>query len=69
MRVVKSVDICYKCFTLIEYIMKVAEDTGIILDPVYTGKAVYCLVQQLRTNPGQFKGKKILYIHTGEIRV
>ena len=52
-------------FSSSDFIMKVAEETGIILDPVYTGKAVYCLVKQLINNPEQFKGNKILYIHTG----
>lgn len=45
-------------------IKTVAENTGIILDPVYTGKAMYGLVDQLKK--GRFsKEDKILFLHTG----
>ncbi|XP_072038149.1 uncharacterized protein, partial [Amphiura filiformis] len=49
----------------LEFIRDVAQHTGIILDPVYTGKSVFHLVKQLQTNPGMFKGKKIIFLHTG----
>ena len=45
-----------------------ARDTGIVLDPVYTGKAVQGLLKELRDRPSQFAGKKILFIHTGNYR-
>ncbi|MGF7058390.1 D-cysteine desulfhydrase [Brassicibacter mesophilus] len=48
----------------IEFIHKVAKLEGIILDPVYTGKAMYGLVEEIKK--GTLKGyNKILFIHTG----
>lgn len=42
----------------------VAKDTGIILDPVYSGKAMLGLLDQIRK--GNFTSKeKILFLHTG----
>ncbi|XP_072049278.1 uncharacterized protein [Amphiura filiformis] len=51
----------------LEFIASVAKSTGIILDPVYTGKAALHLVKLLQRNPQRFQGKKILFIHTGGI--
>lgn len=39
--------------------------TGIYCDPVYVGKALKGLITELQNNPGRFKGKRILFIHTG----
>jgi len=48
----------------LDLIKAVAENTGIILDPVYTGKAMYGLLDQLKK--GRFLQKdKILFLHTG----
>lgn len=48
----------------VDLIKEVAENTGIILDPVYTGKAMYGLLDQLKK--GRFsKEDKILFLHTG----
>ena len=41
--------------------------TGVPLDPVYTLKGVRGMLGELRNNPTVFSGKRILYIHTGEI--
>ena len=50
----------------IETIKKVARAEGIILDPVYTAKAMFGLSDQIRK--GKFKsGENILFIHTGGI--
>ncbi|GMH42497.1 hypothetical protein BSKO_10416 [Bryopsis sp. KO-2023] len=43
----------------------VALASGIVLDPVYSGKAVHCFLKEVRENPDQWKGKKVLFIHTG----
>jgi D-cysteine desulfhydrase len=45
-------------------IKQVAENTGIILDPVYTGKAMYGLLDQLKQERFS-KEDKILFLHTG----
>ncbi|MDU5082670.1 D-cysteine desulfhydrase family protein [uncultured Tissierella sp.] len=50
----------------IEFIHKLAKQEGVILDPVYTGKAMYGLVEEIKR--GTFdKHKNILFIHTGGI--
>jgi len=42
----------------------VAKDMGIILDPVYSGKAMLGLVDQIKK--GNFAEKeKVLFLHTG----
>jgi D-cysteine desulfhydrase len=48
----------------LDLIKKVAENTGVILDPVYTGKAMYGLLDQLRKEKFP-KGERILFLHTG----
>lgn len=48
----------------IEFIHSLAQLEGIILDPVYTGKAMYGLVQEIKK--GRFNEQNnILFIHTG----
>ena len=50
----------------IEFIKYLARLEGILLDPVYTGKAMYGLVQEIKK--GTFdKHDNILFIHTGGI--
>ncbi len=51
---------------LLALIEEVAVEEGIILDPVYTGKAFYALVDQIKK--GQFsEGDNVLFLHTGGI--
>lgn len=48
----------------IEFIHELARLEGVILDPVYTGKGMYGLVNEIKK--GSFKEhKNILFIHTG----
>lgn len=50
----------------LEFIRKVASLEGILLDPTYTGKAMYGLAEEI--SGGNFvKGEKILFIHTGGV--
>lgn len=50
----------------IEFIHRLAKKEGVILDPVYTGKAMYGLVEEIKK--GTFSNhKNILFIHTGGI--
>jgi D-cysteine desulfhydrase len=42
----------------------VCRSDGIVLDPVYTGKAFHGLVQELRANPKRF-GEAVVFVHTG----
>eukprot|EP00877_Chromochloris_zofingiensis_P005467 jgi/Chrzof1/14921/Cz09g20220.t1 len=43
----------------------VAAHTGIVLDPVYSGKAVHYLLKDLQANSKDWQGRKLLFIHTG----
>ena len=45
--------------------VNVASSTGVMLDPVYTGKAALGLVKELQNSSDTFKGKRILFLHTG----
>ncbi|KAL5005385.1 hypothetical protein ScPMuIL_018841 [Solemya velum] len=49
------------------FLAEVSSTTGIMVDPVYTGKAVRGLVQELNKNPHRFKGRRVLFLHTGGI--
>jgi D-cysteine desulfhydrase len=37
---------------------------GVVLDPVYTGKAYFGMLAELERNPRRF-GRRIVFIHTG----
>jgi D-cysteine desulfhydrase len=39
--------------------------TGVILDPVYGGKAIHAFLQEMHQNPGEWEGRKVLFVHTG----
>ncbi|KAI7843891.1 hypothetical protein COHA_002435 [Chlorella ohadii] len=43
----------------------VALATGIVLDPVYTGKALFGLMSEMQAAPEEWKGRKVLFVHTG----
>ena len=45
--------------------MSVASETGVILDTIYTGKAVLGMLSEMRVNPDRFRGNRILFINTG----
>jgi D-cysteine desulfhydrase len=45
-------------------IRDVCRSDGIVLDPVYTGKAFHGVVTELRANPARF-GHAVAFIHTG----
>lgn len=43
----------------------VAAATGVILDAVYTGKALHALLQEMLADPEAWRGRKVLFLHTG----
>ena len=43
----------------------VAQATGIILDPVYSGKAVHAMLGEMRRDPQAWAGRRVLFVHTG----
>ena len=46
---------------------KISRTTGILVDAVYIIKAIRGMLTEMKNNPGRFKGKRILYVHTGTI--
>lgn len=48
----------------LKFILKVARADAMLLDPVYTGKALFGFYQKAKAEPGFF-GKRVLFIHTG----
>jgi len=50
----------------LELLCEVARTEGIFLDPVYTGKAFFGMVQELKRDPKCF-GERIIFLHTGGI--
>ncbi len=40
---------------------------GVVLDPVYTGKAMHGVITELRRDPDRFGGKPIAFVHTGGV--
>ncbi|XP_013407843.1 putative D-cysteine desulfhydrase 1, mitochondrial [Lingula anatina] len=51
----------------LDYFIQVGIDTGVIVDPTYTGKAVKFLVQEMNNHPDRFKGRRVLFLHTGGV--
>jgi len=49
----------------LEFIRDVAQHTGVVLDPVYSGKALYALRERAVSDPAAFIGKDVLFLHTG----
>lgn len=43
----------------------VSMETGVVLDPVYGGKAMCGLLLDIRSNPEKWQNSNILFIHTG----
>jgi D-cysteine desulfhydrase family pyridoxal phosphate-dependent enzyme len=49
----------------LKFVKKIAETTGVILDPVYSGKAAYGMMKDMSDNPRKWEGRKVMFIHTG----
>ncbi|KAM0841539.1 hypothetical protein ACQ4PT_058966 [Festuca glaucescens] len=49
----------------LKFVMDIAAATGIVLDPVYSGKAAYGMLKDMSNNPIKWKGRKVLFLHTG----
>ena len=49
----------------LDCVLNIAQNTGIILDPVYTGKALGGLLHDMRAQPELWEGRKVLFVHTG----
>lgn len=50
----------------LDFLYHISSTTGIILDPVYSGKGLYYFYQYLRGTPGAIQpNDRILFVHTG----
>ncbi|KAI8542576.1 hypothetical protein RHMOL_Rhmol08G0148400 [Rhododendron molle] len=49
----------------LKFVKEVAQTTGVVLDPVYSGKAAHGMMKDMAENPMKWAGRKILFIHTG----
>jgi 1-aminocyclopropane-1-carboxylate deaminase/D-cysteine desulfhydrase-like pyridoxal-dependent ACC family enzyme len=46
---------------------QIARASGILLDPVYTIKGALGLLTSLQEHPEMFRGRKVVFVHTGGI--
>jgi len=49
---------------MLKFILRVAREEGLFLDPVYTGKAFWGMMESIKKVPEAF-GENVLFIHTG----
>ncbi|EMS48554.1 Putative 1-aminocyclopropane-1-carboxylate deaminase [Triticum urartu] len=49
----------------LKFVKDIATATGIVLDPVYSGKGAYAMLKDMADNPSKWKGRKVLFVHTG----
>ncbi|CAI9754054.1 unnamed protein product [Fraxinus pennsylvanica] len=49
----------------LKFVQEIAEASGVVLDPVYSGKAAYGMIRDMAENPKNWEGRRILFIHTG----
>jgi len=49
----------------LEFVADFARQTGIVLDPVYTGKALYNFMTFLDKSPESYRNQNVLFWHTG----
>lgn len=49
----------------LQTVLDVSMATGVVLDPVYTGKAVHSLLHSMRTDAEAWRDAKVLFVHTG----
>jgi D-cysteine desulfhydrase len=49
----------------LEVVMKAAMETGVVLDPVYSGKALHGLLSDINRDMQQWENSNVLFIHTG----
>lgn len=49
----------------LDTIARVAASCGVVLDPVYVGKAMHALLQDMECHPDMYSGSRVLLLHTG----
>ena len=51
--------------THVAQLVDISGETGIVLDRVYTLKGVRGMLGEMRSNPSRFKGRRVMFLHTG----
>ena len=51
----------------LDLILEVILKTGLSLDPDFTAKAVRGMLGEMKNNPTRFQGRRVLFLHTGEV--
>jgi D-cysteine desulfhydrase len=46
-------------------VLRAAMETGVVVDPVNTGKALYGLLADMQANLEEWENRQVLFIHTG----
>lgn len=46
-------------------VLDTSQATGIICDPVYSGKALYQMMRDITANKDEWAGRKVIFLHTG----
>lgn len=49
----------------LQTVVDVAMATGVVLDPVYSGKALHGFLHEVKAAPEEWQGSKVLFVHTG----
>lgn len=49
----------------LDFIIKFALETGISLDPVYSGKALFQFMKEIKENPESYRNSRVMFWHTG----
>jgi len=49
----------------LDFIAEFALETGVVLDPVYSGKALYQFIKEVMNKPEEFRNSRIMFWHTG----
>lgn len=49
----------------LDFIVQFAVETGICLDPVYSGKALFQFIEEVKKNPESYRDSRIVFWHTG----
>ncbi|KAB1670736.1 hypothetical protein ES319_D06G255700v1 [Gossypium barbadense] len=61
----KGLDYAINTSEELKFVKEVAAATGVVLDPVYSGKAAYGMMKDMAENPKKWEGRKVLFVHTG----
>ena len=49
----------------LDFIIKFTLETGISLDPVYSGKALFRFMNEIKNNPESYRNSRVVFWHTG----